>query len=136
MDCFFFFFKQKTAYEIVSRDWSSDVCSSDLKLVPCCRIDPVAVCSSKFNPHMIGSTVIPVLGEPSHNTSHTGLSCWHFNIILVKILVFIRSSFIPYQWGLGYYRKCLKMVPERTAPNAKVLVPISAQPCSDSWHLS
>src|SRR5918992_2086254 len=28
---FFFFFKQKTAYEIVSRDWSSDVCSSDLR---------------------------------------------------------------------------------------------------------
>ena len=28
----FFFFKQKTAYEIVSRDWSSDVCSSDLDL--------------------------------------------------------------------------------------------------------
>ena len=25
----FFFFKQKTAYDIVSRDWSSDVCSSD-----------------------------------------------------------------------------------------------------------
>ena len=25
-----FFFKQKTAYEVVSRDWSSDVCSSDL----------------------------------------------------------------------------------------------------------
>ena len=29
---FFFFFKQKTAYEIVSRDWSSDVCSSDLAI--------------------------------------------------------------------------------------------------------
>ena len=29
----FFFFKQKTAYEIVSRDWSSDVCSSDLTAV-------------------------------------------------------------------------------------------------------
>src|ERR1051325_3357945 len=27
---FFFFFKQKTAYEITSGDWSSDVCSSDL----------------------------------------------------------------------------------------------------------
>src|SRR5213593_1491294 len=27
---FFFFFKQKTAYEVVSCDWSSDVCSSDL----------------------------------------------------------------------------------------------------------
>src|ERR1044071_1912631 len=27
---FFFFFKQKTAYEISTGDWSSDVCSSDL----------------------------------------------------------------------------------------------------------
>src|SRR5881392_3997678 len=27
---FFFFFKQKTAYEITHSDWSSDVCSSDL----------------------------------------------------------------------------------------------------------
>ena len=25
-----FFFKQKTAYEILTCDWSSDVCSSDL----------------------------------------------------------------------------------------------------------
>src|SRR3546814_9891280 len=29
----FFFFKQKTAYEMRISDWSSDVCSSDLKLV-------------------------------------------------------------------------------------------------------
>src|SRR3546814_10735020 len=28
----FFFFKQKTAYEMRIRDWSSDVCSSDLWL--------------------------------------------------------------------------------------------------------
>src|SRR3546814_13741627 len=27
----FFFFKQKTAYEMRSSDWSSDVCSSDLQ---------------------------------------------------------------------------------------------------------
>src|SRR3546814_8690390 len=31
MFCFFFFFKQKTAYEMRISDWSSDVCSSDLK---------------------------------------------------------------------------------------------------------
>ena len=38
MDIFFlfFFFKQKTAYEIKECDWSSDVCSSDLAL----DIDP------------------------------------------------------------------------------------------------
>src|SRR3546814_2830714 len=28
--CFFFLFKQKTAYEMRISDWSSDVCSSDL----------------------------------------------------------------------------------------------------------
>ena len=33
----FFFFKQKTAYEMRISDWSSDVCSSDL------RPDPVTV---------------------------------------------------------------------------------------------
>src|SRR3546814_8263243 len=30
---FFFFFKQKTAYELRISDWSSDVCSSDLDLL-------------------------------------------------------------------------------------------------------
>src|SRR3546814_18852935 len=36
---FFFFFKQKTAYEMRISDWSSDVCSSDLEH----RGDPVRV---------------------------------------------------------------------------------------------
>src|SRR3546814_7031754 len=31
---FFFFFKQKTAYEMRISDWSSDVCSSDLLHLP------------------------------------------------------------------------------------------------------
>src|SRR3546814_2116329 len=30
----FFFFKQKTAYEMRISDWSSDVCSSDLAIGP------------------------------------------------------------------------------------------------------
>src|SRR3546814_4259153 len=30
--CLFFFFKQKTAYEMRISDWSSDVCSSDLTI--------------------------------------------------------------------------------------------------------
>src|SRR6059058_3252875 len=32
MNFVFFFFKQKTAYEMSLRDWSSDVCSSDLHM--------------------------------------------------------------------------------------------------------
>src|SRR3546814_3678642 len=35
---FFFFFKQKTAYEMRISDWSSDVCSSDLgRAEPLCH---------------------------------------------------------------------------------------------------
>src|SRR3546814_1655850 len=41
----FFFFKQKTAYEMRISDWSSDVCSSDLHGVK--QIDPVG---QPFNP--------------------------------------------------------------------------------------
>src|SRR3546814_7698210 len=33
----FFFFKQKTAYEMRISDWSSDVCSSDLLVLRRCR---------------------------------------------------------------------------------------------------
>src|SRR3546814_12535957 len=33
----FFFFKQKTAYELRISDWSSDVCSSDLAVAACLR---------------------------------------------------------------------------------------------------
>src|SRR3546814_8269265 len=48
----FFFFKQKTAYEMRISDWSSDVCSSDLRLSPGCAriagavasIRPVRLC--------------------------------------------------------------------------------------------
>src|SRR3546814_7095955 len=36
----FFFFKQKTAYEMRISDWSSDVCSSDLRLA---QRDPAVV---------------------------------------------------------------------------------------------
>src|SRR3546814_3146844 len=33
MVSFFFFFKQKTAYELRISDWCSDVCSSDLEIL-------------------------------------------------------------------------------------------------------
>src|SRR3546814_1674890 len=36
----FFFFKQKTAYEMRISDWSSDVCSSDLVDHPIVRTHP------------------------------------------------------------------------------------------------
>src|SRR3546814_21145367 len=38
--CDFFFFKQKTAYEMRISDWSSDVCSSDLTSGACAAQTP------------------------------------------------------------------------------------------------
>ena len=44
-----FFFKQKTAYEILTCDWSSDVCSSDLTMscILCFR------CQNHLKPRVI-----------------------------------------------------------------------------------
>src|SRR3546814_4548572 len=39
----FFFFKQKTAYEMRISDWSSDVCSSDLSHLEILRRKPAKV---------------------------------------------------------------------------------------------
>src|SRR3546814_1259300 len=59
----FFFFKQKTAYEMRISDWSSDVCSSDLywlrpwdglssvaACLPCGRARPTCPCQSAPGP--------------------------------------------------------------------------------------
>src|SRR3546814_1744421 len=48
---FFFFFKQKTAYEMRISDWSSDVCSSDLaKLIPINAVDTNNFCRDRLCP--------------------------------------------------------------------------------------
>src|SRR3546814_20383661 len=44
----FFFFKQKTAYEMRISDWSSDVCSSDL--LPALKADEIGVGQARFEP--------------------------------------------------------------------------------------
>src|SRR3546814_3746896 len=42
---FFFFFKQKTAYEMRISDWSSDVCSSDLNgMTPASEVPDETFC--------------------------------------------------------------------------------------------
>ena len=48
-----FFFKQKTAYEIVDCDWSSDVCSSDLMIG---KIPAVILYNSKSHKRGIGQS--------------------------------------------------------------------------------
>src|SRR3546814_1021270 len=62
---FFFFFKQKTAYEMRISDWSSDVCSSDLFAMVAEGLEEVANPSALFLTHrdenVTGATVFPAL---------------------------------------------------------------------------
>src|SRR3546814_3763244 len=77
---FFFFFKQKTAYEMRISDWSSDVCSSDLVLTVA-RIDdghfckrlkvvvstPVGGQVGKSLPHWLQAPTTEVVAEKARN---------------------------------------------------------------------
>src|SRR3546814_3894689 len=56
----FFFLKQKTAYEMLSSDWSSDVCSSDLSRTnPQFNADRLPDSLASFQ---IGHVLLPALG--------------------------------------------------------------------------
>src|SRR6059036_134546 len=76
---FFFFFKQKTAYEITYGDWSSDVCSSDLLTQPpderqathtllgsphALCYNPCHVCTFRDNPHVFLYISVSCLSAP------------------------------------------------------------------------
>ena len=69
---FFFFFKQKTAYEIKECDWSSDVCSSDLKKVKPSKIFMIIA-------------VVTSIGTPTH------CFCWDVGTVIFH--GFIINSF-------------------------------------------
>src|SRR3546814_18241770 len=74
----FFFFKQKTAYEMRISDWSSDVCSSDLRGGPA----KIAVLTSALFGSISGSSVANVVTTGS------------FTIPLMK-----RTGFRPHDAG-------------------------------------
>src|SRR3546814_1982179 len=72
----FFYFKQKTAYEMRISDWSSDVCSSDLLSV---RIRHPQLASGQHRPHP-EERILPLLlvlvsgelGQPADPAGRAG----------------------------------------------------------------
>src|SRR3546814_4381966 len=64
---FVFFFKQKTAYEMRISDWSSDVCSSDLReaLWEAVRLGIADVVGSDHAPHSREEKAAPYPRSPS-----------------------------------------------------------------------
>src|SRR3546814_14901245 len=63
LDFFVFFFKQKTAYEMRISDWSSDVCSSDLRDGPGPRTQTRDGADRKRE-QVIGNVVFPPEDPP------------------------------------------------------------------------
>src|SRR3546814_1154399 len=53
----FFFFKQKTAYEVRISDWSSDVCSSDLPAIVLQKVSPGRTYTTKGATTLQGTRV-------------------------------------------------------------------------------
>src|SRR3546814_9625845 len=75
---YFFFFKQKTAYELRISDWSSDLCSSDLFIWPlwsisgrlhCRRYECIGQCLIKGNHSQRGEWIYHLPGMPYYNAT-------------------------------------------------------------------
>src|SRR3546814_2254820 len=99
--CWFFFFKQKTAYEMRISDWSSDVCSSDLVVLVdgCDRSGTApAFCARAFyemlrarlRPH--GLLVLNVIGEKHRIDAVVGAAAEAFGGRLIVMNEIGRAS--------------------------------------------
>src|SRR3546814_3447178 len=86
---FFFCFKQKTAYEMRISDWSSDVCSSDLRIGEC--VARHAIHSSSANVVSPPSRCpITTIGLSSQVTVHIPSSAW--KMITARVSAAVRSE--------------------------------------------
>src|SRR3546814_4218283 len=69
---FFFFFKQKTAYEMRISDWSSDVCSSDLAALCAIAEELTQAPSSAAEQHDHNVLRVSNILRPRENTDKDG----------------------------------------------------------------
>src|SRR3546814_7676259 len=67
---FLFLFKQKTAYEVRISDWSSDVCSSDLRLAAISRRDRFKSTAAMTTPAIAIGTRAALAITLTPNASH------------------------------------------------------------------
>src|SRR3546814_2847589 len=96
----FFFFKQKTAYEMRISDWSSDVCSSDLagRERPGDERASVALFDED-------ATIVPAPRRRWSRGTVTGL--WSLSVALVVLLVitFLPTAYVIQQIGRASCRE-------------------------------
>src|SRR3546814_1764021 len=74
---FFFFFKQKTAYEMRISDWSSDVCSSDLLAGTPVTLN--AVCPGFTDTDLVAASVETITAKTGRDEASARASLAAFN---------------------------------------------------------
>src|SRR3546814_5591071 len=91
----FFFFKQKTAYEMRISDWSSDVCSSDLFL------DLLAGAAAPAALFSLGASLVEFRIRGALRQS---LSVVALKLVVHPLLVWLLAAFVlrlPPLWEIG-----------------------------------
>src|SRR3546814_14544971 len=98
-DYLFFFFKQKTAYEMRISDWSSDVCSSDLRGIICTVRLPACRCSRSICTSTVSTWITapppPHMSTPSSATSTGKWSTGAMQRLCAAAAEAHRSGFTP-----------------------------------------
>src|SRR3546814_9112371 len=153
----FFFFKQKTAYEMRISDWSSDVCSSDLKLVDMLK-DGLSVISLaaywKSTPQPADdedeyeepTAPIPSIclcsftGRAAQQVKSNFPTDWHSNIMTIhRMLGFYPEFYDAVDPDSGEMRQTMRFVPSYNKENLlpwDIIVVDEAGMCGlDLWHL-
>src|SRR3546814_7164166 len=87
---FFFFFKQKAAYEMRISDWSSDVCSS--VLVPC-RVQSGT--THKCHGSLAGPVSIWLTAEASPDSTIRGQAIWSWVEVRTNQMPGCEPFFLP-----------------------------------------
>src|SRR3546814_1158096 len=92
----FFFFKQKTAYEMRISDWSSDVCSSDLQPGAAVAIGFLTAIAQVWSRRSAVHVAMPPLSADPSRTQAGGVSaCQAKRFQAAKLSASITSSATP-----------------------------------------
>src|SRR3546814_1646433 len=97
----FFFFKQKTAYEMRISDWSSDVCSSDLTAgwhadQPGAEHEPPLLCRYRFRPAAAPAGRWPNIAGPCAGNGRDGCRRSEERRVGKECVSTCRSRWSPY----------------------------------------
>src|SRR3546814_20487329 len=116
----FFFFKQKTAYEMRISDWSSDVCSSDLAhaLVRLQRRQPVALQGAAGDKNVLTAVVRDHEPEALLGVEELHRALDHLGGSLAAALATALAAALPAAVG----------VPGRSRPPATAPHPVALRP--------